>query len=57
MLILSIGVKGKGIGFTKGLPPGAPPEAEFTYLSPAIVLTEKVPHDSIRSFLVKILLR
>lgn len=38
----SIGVKKRGIGYTKGLPPGAPPEAEFTYLAPNIIVTEKV---------------
>lgn len=36
------GAKARGIGYTKGLPEGAPPEAQFTYLSPEIILTEKV---------------
>lgn len=56
MLSLQIGAKGRGIGYTKGLPPGAPPEAEFTYLSPEIILTEKVPCNKTRSLLIYILL-
>ena len=47
-----IGAKGKGIGYTKGLPSGAPPEAEFTYLAPNVILTEKVRHfENIIAFL------
>jgi len=36
------GAKGRGIGDTKGVPAGEPLEVQFTYLSPAIILTEKV---------------
>ncbi|KUJ19154.1 uncharacterized protein LY89DRAFT_780163 [Mollisia scopiformis] len=37
-----IGARGHGLGDTKGLPAGAPPELEFTFLTPQIILTEKV---------------
>ena len=47
---VSIGAKGRGIGYTKGLPPGAPPEAEFTYLAPNVILAEKVRSFQVRSF-------
>ena len=30
------------MGYTKGLPPGSPPEAQLTYLAPNVVLTEQV---------------
>ena len=47
---ISIGAKGRGIGYTKGLPPGAPPEAEFTYLAANVILAEKVRSFQVRSF-------
>ena len=46
----SIGAQGRGIGYTKGLPLGAPPEAEFTYLAPNVILAEKVRCFQVRSF-------
>ena len=30
------------MGYTKGLPPGSPPEAQLYYLAPNVVLTEQV---------------
>ena len=38
------GAKGGGLGYTKGIPAGAPPEAEFIIINPHIILTEKVFH-------------
>ena len=35
---------------TKGLPSGSPPDAEFTYLAPNVILAEKVRCFQVRSF-------
>ncbi|KAF2660948.1 hypothetical protein K491DRAFT_774271 [Lophiostoma macrostomum CBS 122681] len=43
-IAMIIGVAGHGLGYSTGLPSGSPPEAQFFYLTPNLVLTKKVQY-------------